>query len=174
MNACYEKEIYYYTNAPAEDLDEDLFESTSKEKFIESLQTARDRIVTDPSSFLPQEPFALVHGDFCGRNLMVHKGHISAVIDWEFAGSFPLSELLGGVGVELFELEDDNLWEHGQWSDRIREAAVEKARSRGWDEGQVALLVGRGNRELQLARREMIPMDDDCDSEEGGGESKDD
>ena len=111
---------------------------------------------------------------------MVHNGHISAVIDWEFAGSYPLSELLGGVGVELFELEDDNLLEYGQWSDRIRDAIVEKVRGGGWDEDQVALMGGPGNRELQLARIEMIPMDDEDDYGEGeddggaddGGESK--
>lgn len=44
------------------------------------------------------------------RNIVVHDGHISAVIDWVFAGSYPMSELLGGVGVELFELEDEILW----------------------------------------------------------------
>lgn len=171
--ACYDKEIHYYTNAPAEDLDEDLFEDTSKEEFIESLRTARDKLFSDMSSFLPQEPFALVHGDFCGRNMMVHNGHISAIIDWEFAGSYPLSELLGGVGVELFELEDDNLVEYRKWSDKIKDAVVEKVRSRGWDEDKVALLVGQGNREVQLARREMIPMDDEAYSEEDDGDGDD-
>ena len=174
MIACYDKEIYYYTHASAEDLDEDLFESTTKESFIESLRTARNNIALDPSPFLPQEPFALVHGDFCGRNIMVDKGHISAVIDWEFAGSYPLSELLGGVGVELFELEDDNLLEYRQWSDEIKDAVVEKVRSRGWDEDRVALLVGSGNREVQLARREMIPMDDDGDSSDEDDRGGDD
>ena len=97
---------------------------------------------------------------------MVHNGNISAVIDWEFAGSYPLSELLGGMGVELFELEDENLLEYRQWSDRIRDVLVEKVRSRGWEEDRVALLVGLGNRELQLARLEMIPMDDNAESDE--------
>lgn len=129
MVACYDKEIYYYTHASPEDLDEDLFETITKEKFIESLQTTRNELFSNPSPFLPQEPFALVHGDFYGRNIMVHNGHISAVIDWEFAGSYPLSELLSGMGVELFELEDDNLLEHGQWSDRIKDIAVRAFRA---------------------------------------------
>lgn len=51
---------------------------------------------------------------------------------------------------------------------------MEKVRSRGWEEDQVALLVGRGNGEVQLARREMIPMDDDADSDEDEGEGEDD
>ncbi|CAD6574326.1 MAG: hypothetical protein ASARMPRED_006663 [Alectoria sarmentosa] len=151
--ACYDKEICYYTNASAEELDEGLFETTPKEHFIESLRTCRDRLFSDISSFLPQEPFALMHGDFCGRNTTVHDGHISAVIDWEFAGSCPLSELLGGVGGELFELEDDNLLEYRQWSDRIKDGVVEK--------------------EVQLARREMIPMDDNADSDEDEDEDED-
>lgn len=108
---------------------------------------------------------------------MVHNGHISAIIDWEFAGSYPLSELLGGTGVELFELEDENLLEYGQWSDRIRDMVVEKARGRGWGEEKIALLVGEGNRELQLARREMVPMgefsDDDGHSGEGSPGAED-
>ena len=166
MVACYDKEIEYYTHASAEDLDENLFETTPKEKFIESLRTARNDLSSNPSLFLPQEPFALVHGDFCGRNILVGNGQIQAIIDWEFAGSYPLSEQLGGVGVELFELEDDNLLEYGRWSDSIRDRVVERARNRGWVEDQVALLVGPGNREVQLARREMIPMDDETDGDE--------
>ena len=59
MTACYDKEIYYYTNVAAEDVDENLFETTSKEKFIESLKTTRDELISNLSSFLPQEPFAL-------------------------------------------------------------------------------------------------------------------
>lgn len=170
MIACYDKEIYYYTNVAAEDLDEDLFEITSEEKFIECLKTTRDKLISNISSFFPQEPFALLHVDFCGRNIMVHNGNVSAVIDWEFAGRYPFSELLGGVGVELFELEDENLLEYRQWSDRIRDVMVEKMRSRGWEEDRVALLVGPGYRKLQLARLEMIPMDDDAESDEGKDE----
>ena len=60
--------------------------------------------------------------------------------------------------------------EYGKWSDRINDLAVEKARARGWDKGKIELLVGPGNMELQLARREMVPMgnvegeDDSVDS----------
>ena len=90
---------------------------------------------------------------------MVHNGHIRAVIDWEFAGSYPLSEVLGGTGIGFFELEDENLREYGEWSDRLRHLIVNKARARGWEEEKTALLVGPGNEELQLARREMGPWD---------------
>ena len=83
-----------------------------------------------------------------------------------------MSELLGGTGIELFELEDENLVEYGQWSDRIRDAVVEKARARGWEEGKIALLVGEGNRELQLARREMVPMGGSSTDEDDETESE--
>ena len=43
---------------------------------------------------------------------------------------------------------------------------MEKVRSRDWDKDQVALLVGQGKREVQPARRERIPLDDDADSDE--------
>lgn len=41
--------------------------------------------------------------------------------------------------------------------------------SRCWDEDKVALLIAPGNRESQLARLGMIPMDEDADSDEGDG-----
>lgn len=147
--ACYDKDISYYTHASSADLGEDLFEyEGQRSKYVEHLRATRDNLFSDPSPFPPQEPLALAHGDFCGRNIMVHDGHVRAIIDWEFAGSYPLSELLGGSGVELFVLDDDSLREYGMWSDRINEMAVEKARARGWDEERIELLVGEGNMEL--------------------------
>lgn len=72
---------------------------------------------------------------------MVHDGQIHTTIDWGFAGGYPLSELLGGVGSGLCESEDEIL-EHRRWSDKITDMVVENVRSRNWDEDQVALLVG--------------------------------
>lgn len=152
--ACYDRDIYYYTHASPVDLGDDLFDyEGQRSKYTAWLQATRDRLFLDPSPLLLQEPFAFVYGDFCGRNIMVCEGHVRAIIDWEFAGSFPLGELLGGSGVELFELEDDNLREFGQWNDRMKDLAVEKAKARNWEEDKLALLVGEGNIELQLARR---------------------
>ena len=166
--ACYDKDIYYYSHASDEDLDPDLVDNpTEKEDFIAELRSTRARLLADPSDFLPQEPFALVHGDFCGRNILVHDGHVRSIIDWEFAGFYPLNEVVGGTGIELFELEDANLMEYGMWGDRMRDLLVDKARFRGWEEEKVELLVGQGNTELQLARREMVPLGD-YDCEDGG------
>ena len=171
--ACYDKDIFYYSHASTEDLGEDVFDyEGQKSKYIAWLQGTRDALSSDPSPFLPQEPFALVHGDFCGRNMMIHDGHIRAIIDWEFAGSYPLSELLGGSSVELSELEDTNLEEYNEWGERIRDLIVDKAREGGWEDAKISWLVGEGNWDLQLARREMVPIAHEFDSD--AAESEDD
>ncbi len=35
----------------------------------------------------PTPPLSLVQGDFCPKNLLIHNGTVTGVIDWEFAGS---------------------------------------------------------------------------------------
>lgn len=35
----------------------------------------------------PNPPFALVQGDFCPKNVLIHGGTVAGLIDWEFAGS---------------------------------------------------------------------------------------
>ncbi|KAF6226880.1 hypothetical protein HO133_008321 [Letharia lupina] len=113
---------------------------------------------SSPSTFLPEQPFTLVHNDLNGRNIMMRDKKIAAILDWEFAGSYPLSEMLEGRGVDLLETVDDETEEENSaWSLRMGELVAEAARARGWDEGRVELLVGRGNEELGLARIEMVP-----------------
>lgn len=91
---------------------------------------------------------------------MMKDGRISAILDWEFAGSYPLSELLGGSGVDVLEMEtEEDTDEDFKWSDIIVNLAGEVARLRGWNESRVLLLVGEGNPELQKARVEMVPED---------------
>ena len=158
MLACYDKEIYYYSYASEEDIDQDFFEEVSKADFIKTLQATRQSIAEDDEAFLPEEPFVLNHGDFHGRNIMMKDGQIAAVIDWEFAGFYPLSELLGGVGVDVLEMQaDEDVDENNKWSEVIVKLAGEVARSRGWDERSVALLLGDGNPDLQRVRAEMFP-----------------
>lgn len=158
MLACYDKEICYYLNASEEDIDQDFFEDIPKEDFIKSLQDTRQSIAEDDIAFQPEETFVLVHGDLHGRNIMMKDGHIEAILDWEFAGSYPLSELLGGMGVDVLEVEDDEgEVENNSWSDVIVKLAGEIAKSRGWDDRRLGLLVGDGNFELQKARVEMFP-----------------
>ena len=158
MLACYDKEIYYYSHAPEEDIDQDLFEDVFKDDFIKTLQNTRRSIAEDDKAFIPEEPFVLVHGDFHGRNIMMKDGGIAAILDWEFAGSYPLSELLGGVGVDVLEMEsDEDVDENSKWSEAIVKLAGEIARSKGGDEKRLELLLGDGNPDLQRARVEMFP-----------------
>lgn len=127
-------------------------------EFVDSLQVTRDSIAEDDEAFSPDEPFVLVHGDLHGRNIMMKEGRIVAVLDWEFAGVYPLSELLGGVGVDVLEMEtEEDVDENFKWSDIIVKLAGEIARSKDWDDARLALLLGEGNPELQKARIEMVP-----------------
>lgn len=103
------------------------------------------------------EPFVLVHGDFNGRNIMMQGLKVMAVLDWEFSGAYPLSELVaGGVGVDVVEtIDDDSEEENSKWSWRILSMAAETARKRGWPEREVELLIGNGDPVVGFARTEM-------------------
>jgi RNA polymerase sigma factor (sigma-70 family) len=53
-------------------------------------------LVVRAADFLRQEltdqaapPPSLVHGDFCPKNILVHRGNVVGLIDWEFAGLAP-------------------------------------------------------------------------------------
>lgn len=156
--ACYDKEIYYYTHAPASTIDQSLFDVVPRDQFVKSLQETRDRLASSPSSFLPEQPFALVHNDINGRNIMMRDNKIAAILDWEFAGSYPLSEILAGRGVDMLEMVDEETAEeNGVWSLRMLELVAEAAIARGKGEEKVKMLVGDGNEELGLARMEMVP-----------------
>jgi aminoglycoside phosphotransferase len=73
------------------------------------VQQLRDeRLQLETSFFAEDEPFVLVHGDFHGRNIIMRGSQVQGVLDWEFAGAYPLSELLGGgIGVDILEVDDD-------------------------------------------------------------------
>ena len=174
--ACYDKEIYYYTNAPNSDFDKGLSDTVVRGNFIKTLQETRDRLALSTPSFLPEQPFTLVHNDLSGRNIMMRDKKIAAVIDWEFAGSYPLSEMMGGRGVDLLEMVDSETEEEcNAWSLRVEELVAVGARAMGWDKQKVELLVGAGNDELGLARMEMVPdwIFDDEKADDGAGKDSD-
>ena len=82
---------------------------------------------------------------------MMQDKKIAAVIDWEFAGSYPLSEMLGGGGVDLLEMVDSETEEEcSTWSLRVEELVAVAARARGWDEQKVDLLVMLDDLETRL------------------------
>ncbi|KAG1763324.1 hypothetical protein EDD22DRAFT_969490 [Suillus occidentalis] len=151
--ACYDEEIYYYTHAPAFDIDSDLFEVTSLEDFVQQLRNKKSQLET---SFVAEdEPFVLVLGDFHGRNTIMYGTQVQAILDWEFAGAYPLSELLGRMGVDVMEPDDDELDENVLWSRAIVRMVEETARQRGCDAKELALSLGNGDRVLGEARTDV-------------------
>lgn len=124
------------------------------------MQQLRNKKSQLETSFVAKdEPFVLVHGDFHGRNIIMHGTQVQAVIDWEFAGAYPLSELLGGMGVDVMEPDEHNFEESVLWSRAIVRMVGETARKREWDAKELALLLGDGDRVLGFARTEMFPDD---------------
>lgn len=122
------------------------------------MQQLRDKKGQLETSLVAEdEPFVLVHGDFSGRNIIMHGTQVQAVIDWEFAGAYPLSELLGGMGVDVMEPDEHNFEESVLWSRTIVRMVGETARKRDWDAKELALLLGDGDRVLSFARMEMFP-----------------
>lgn len=60
----------------------------------ETLGPAAAEVVERGADFLRQEvttrptpPVSLVQGDFCPKNILIHDGTVTGVVDWEFAGS---------------------------------------------------------------------------------------
>lgn len=84
---------------------------------------------------------------------------IVAVIDWEFAGSFPLSELIDEP-IEVMEHSSGDEASQGailRWETQILSLVEEIAKERGWASSEVELLVRGGDPLFQAARYEMIP-----------------
>ncbi|OJA14554.1 hypothetical protein AZE42_03169 [Rhizopogon vesiculosus] len=71
----------------------------------------------------------------------MHGTDVVAVLDWEFSGAYPLSEL-----------------ENSMWSARILRMVASTARKRHWPENEVGMLVGSGDPIVGYARTEMFPV----------------
>ncbi|PVH85267.1 hypothetical protein DL98DRAFT_608008 [Cadophora sp. DSE1049] len=156
MLACYDKEIFYYSNADAEDIDESLFDDISIEEFVEQLREKRRSL---EEKDIADEPFVLIHSDLHGQNILMKGDQIAAILDWEFAGSYPLSEeALSDGGIDVVDADSEELEEENEvWGGKIREYIGELVGMRGWESKDVELLLGEGNRELGVARGEMVP-----------------
>lgn len=169
--ACYNKEIYYYSHAPESDIDEDLFEDTNRADFLQSLRGKQAAAKAELDAYTRDEPFVLCHGDLQGRNILMRGTDIAAVIDWEFAGSFPLSELLEG-GIEVLEMvDDDTVEECFKWCGKISDLVAEVARKQGWSARNIDLLTCEGDNLIQSARVEMMPEDPSGLGRDDGAES---
>ncbi|KFY34903.1 hypothetical protein V494_06376 [Pseudogymnoascus sp. VKM F-4513 (FW-928)] len=153
--ACYDREIAYYTHASIDDIDIDLFLDTSVSDFVTQLRNKRTEL---SAADIHEEPFVLVHGDFHGRNILAQEDQILAIIDWEFAGSYPLSETLAGGGIDVVDADSKETDEENtMWGRKIRGLIREEVGRRGWEEERIGLLMGDGNWELGRAREEMFP-----------------
>lgn len=156
--AHYDEEIYYYTHASDRDIDSDFFKKTSKSEFVQTLREERQKLVDGAGRFLPDDPFVLCHGDLDARNMMYKDGKIAAVLDWEFAGTFPLSEFFGGGAIDVTDMnEEDDLDENILWEDRIAVLIRQEGEKRGWPQARIDLLLGDGDPELGHAVRERFP-----------------
>lgn len=153
--SCYDREIYYYTHATDKDINPYLFTNTTAQAFIETLRQKRAALA---ATDMIDEPFVLVHGDFHGRNILARGDQITAVIDFDFAGSYPLSEALSCGSIEIVECDSvESFEEMCTWDQKIRGFIQHEAETRGWDQSQIELLMGNHNIELGKARTEMAP-----------------
>ena len=84
---------------------------------------------------------------------------VRAVLDWEFSGAYPLSELVGGIRIDVLEvIDDDSEEENSKWSRRVMAMAGETVRQRGWPEKKVEMLVGDGDPVVGHARRDVSDL----------------
>lgn len=82
---------------------------------------------------------------------------IVAVLDWEFSGAYPLNGLVGGVGVDVLEVIDEESEKNSEWNDKILGMVAATARKRGWPENEVAMLAGSGDPIVGYAGTKMSP-----------------
>lgn len=86
---------------------------------------------------------------------MKHQGDISAVLDWEFAGSSPLSEAISSTDVDVLEVTSAELEEDSVWGLKIRNLIKEGTKERHWKNEGIELFSGKGGRVVGIARTEM-------------------
>lgn len=105
----------------------------------------------------------MVHEDFHSGNMLVRDGHLVGVLDWEFSGVYPLSELLGAAvilqisGPHRYENEEWTEQEEMKWQGHYLEEIQRVTRQRGWTEQDITTVMGGGHYILQKARSVMFP-----------------
>ncbi|KAK6204047.1 hypothetical protein LQW54_008508 [Pestalotiopsis sp. IQ-011] len=162
--ACYDREIYFHTHADPEDI-EDLFEDSNIDDFIDLLKRRRQELEDGGLDIFRQidgEPIVLVHEDFHAGNMLIRDGKIVGVLDWEFSGVYPLSQLLLPaqilqISMPLSDRNDQTELEEDQWDERFRRMVGEIVKERGWAEKDVQTLLSGGHVELRVARKIMFP-----------------
>lgn len=169
--AQYDKEIYYYTHASDDIVDQDLFCKVSQSDYVEELKRERIAAESELDRSPRMEPFVLCHNDLHSRNVLMNGTKVAAIIDWEFAGAYPLSELNADT-FEVMEWESEEAGDEIlRWGRRIRSELVPGiATERRWDPKDIVLLTSAGDQLLQSARVEMCPSgigESDLDEDAG-------
>lgn len=118
----------------------------------------------DKSAFqdIDAEPLVLVHEDFHAGNMLVRDGHLVGVLDWEFSGTYPLSELLGPIAILQIsdpDRDDSSEEEETKWHERYRQDVERVIQQRGWRNQDMAAVISDRHRILHKARRVMFPDD---------------
>ncbi|RJE20393.1 Phosphotransferase enzyme family [Aspergillus sclerotialis] len=160
--SCYDREIYYYSHADKDDILMDAFENVTVPEFIESLRLEKENVSRNAQLFqaLNAEPRVLVHEDFHAGNMLVRDGYLVGIVDWEFSGVYPLSELLGAI--QLIQVSspyrsESTEEEEEEWDRRYRQDLEKIVRQRGWSEGNIKALLEGGLPDFQKARTVMFP-----------------
>ena len=112
-----------------------------------------------------------MHEDFHAGNMLVHEGRLVGVVDWEFSGTYPLSELVGSnailqVSGSADERDDTTEQEEDQWHARYLEELERVVKERGWKDEDVSTLMGGGHHLLHKARTIMLPEQRTDENEE--------
>lgn len=107
----------------------------------------------------------LVHEDFHAGNMLVRDGKLVAVLDWDFSGVYPRSQLLGRaqilqISVPFEDHDEEMEKEEDEWHERYRHMVGEVAKRRGWAVDDIGTLLGEGHEILNVARRIMFPFSD--------------
>lgn len=94
------------------------------------------------------------------------------MVDWEFAGTYPLSDILGPMDMiylsEEFYKSDPEIAhaEEEKWNAQVIKDVESVARKRGWHDRDVKTLLGESHQIFLKAGFEMFPRDWMDDSEE--------
>ncbi|KAK2809434.1 hypothetical protein FQN50_003893 [Emmonsiellopsis sp. PD_5] len=162
--SCYDREIYYHSHADEKDIVMEVFEKVTVAEFVEFLKLEKEKVSRDVQLFqaLDAEPRVLVHEDFHAGNMLARDGRLVGVVDWEFSGVYPLSELLGASQpIQVSESGRDGATEaeEDEWDRRYRQELEKIVRQRGWTEENIKTLLGGGWSALQRVSTVMFPDD---------------
>lgn len=153
-----EKEIHYFSTAASLDTDYN-FEGAPLATFLADLKSQRTAL--SEHEFRTSEPFVLYHADFHGKNILVRGTDIVGIIDWDFAGAYPLSEVFNRGLVKVVEyVDDESLRENLIWGRKILDLVGGKVREKGWGDEEVELLIGKDGKDQMISRfvTEQFPV----------------